>query len=126
MNGNTHDDSPWPNQNFYEIPLGVTFAKDFAVCDWVITPSVDLTLVTSVGHIKNRNMNGRAGFASLTGSDGSAWKVYGIGAENWGGRATAGVKAVKSERFDLDFNYTYEGRKKYYDHRLTASVGWSF
>lgn len=117
------DKSPWPSQSFYELPIGVTLAKDFQFCDWVITPSVDLTMVTSVGNIKNRNMNARPGFASRTGSE---WKVYGIGAGHWGGRITTGVKAVKAGRFDVDVNYAYEGRKKYNDHRLSASVGLAF
>ncbi len=111
------------SQNFYEIPLGVTFAKDFAVCDWVLTPSVDLTMVTSVGGIKDENMNYRTGFASRTGSE---WKVYGIGADHWGGRITAGIKANKSEKFDLGVNYAYEGRNNYSDHRLSATFGLSF
>lgn len=117
------EESPWPSQNFYEFPIGVTLAKDYQCGDWVFTPSVDLTLVTSVGGIKNRNMNGRPGFASYNGSE---WKVYGIGAGHWGGRATAGIKAVKAGRFDVDFKYAYEGRKKYNDHRLSASVGLAF
>lgn len=112
------------SQNFYEIPLGVGLAKDFVTHDWVITPSVDLTLVSSLGNIKDENMNYRAGFASNVGPD--AWKVYGVGADHWGGRATAGIKAVKSDRFDVGVNYTYEGRKKYNDHRLAAVLGLKF
>ena len=111
------------HQNFYEIPVGVTFAKDFVACDWVITPSVDLTFVPSVGKMKRGNMNVRTGFASRTGSE---WKVYGIGADHWGGRVKAGIRAVKSERFDIDVNYAYEGRKKYHDHRISATLGFGF
>lgn len=111
------------HQNFYEIPVGVTFAKDFVACDWVITPSVDLTFVPSVGKMKRGNMNIRTGFASRTGSE---WKVYGIGADHCGGRVKAGIRAVKSERFDIDVNYAYEGRKKYHDHRISATLGFGF
>lgn len=112
-----------PSQNLYEFPIGVKLAKDFQYCDWVVTPSVDVTLVTSVGGIKNHNMNARPGFASRTGSE---WKVYGITGDHWGGRITTGVKAVKAGRFDVDVNYAYEGRKKYNDHRLSATVGLGF
>lgn len=111
------------SQNFYEVPLGVTLARDFTFCDWVLTPSVDLTLVSSFGNISADNMNYRTGFASNSGRD---WKVYGVGADHWGGRITAGVRAVKSERFDLDLNYAYEGRKDYNDHRITAAFGIKF
>lgn len=111
------------SQNFYEVPIGVTFAKDFVTCDWVITPSVDLTMVSSIGHMKDDSYNFRSGFASY---DGSQWRVYGSGAEHWGGRITAGIKAVKSERFDLGVNYSYEGRKDYNDHRITAGIGLKF
>lgn len=124
VNGAGSFDSDWPSQNTYEIPLGVTLARDFAVgCDWVLTPSIDATLISSVGHIKGRNMNSRPGFASRTGSE---WKVYDINGGHWGGRVTAGLKAVKAEKFDVDVNYAYEGRKKYSDHRLTASLGFKF
>lgn len=112
------------SQNFYEIPLGVGVAKDFVAADWVVTPSVDATLVSSFGNIKDENMNYRTGFASNVGSN--SWKVYGVGADHWGGRVTAGIKAMKSDRFDVGLNYTYEGRKKYNDHRLAAVLGLKF
>ncbi len=115
---------PSLSQNFYEVPVGVTFAKNFLVgCDWVLTPSLDLTFISSIGNMKDSNHNGRPGFASRTGSE---WKVYGIGAGHWGGRVTAGFKAVKMERFDVDVNYGFEGRKDYHDHRITASIGFKF
>lgn len=117
------DKSPWPSENIFEFPVGVTLAKNYECGDWLITPSVDMTLVTSVGGIADRNRNGRPGFSSRTGSE---WKTYGIGAGHWGGRITTGVKAVKAGRFDVDLKYAYEGRKKYNDHRLSATVGLAF
>ncbi len=117
------DDHQTISQNFYEVPMGVSVAKDFVACDWVITPSFDLTLVSRIGKLDASNINFRHGFAARTGS---GWKVYGIGADHWGGRITAGIKAVKSERFDLGLEYTYEGRKDYNDHRITAGFGFSF
>lgn len=122
--GGTSFDASWAAHNTYEIPVAVTLAKDFAVgCDWVLTPSVDATLISSLGKYDSTNKNARPGFASRTGSE---WKVYGIGADHWGGRITAGLKAVKSEKFDVDVNYAFEGRKHYTDHRLTASLGFKF
>jgi outer membrane autotransporter barrel domain len=112
-----------PSQSVYEVPLGVTLAKNYAFCDWTITPSVDLTMITSIGNIKEYNRNARPGFASRTGSE---WKVYGVGAGHWGGRITAGIQAVKAGRFGLDLKYSYEGRKKYNDHRLMANFGIGF
>lgn len=124
-------DSGWPvgygapSQNYFEFPIGVRFEKDFVVgYDWVLKPSLDLTFVPTAGHMDAANMNYRTGFASYTG--GSQWKVYGIGADHWGGRVTAGIDAVKSDRFDLGVNYTYEGRDNYNDHRLVANFGVAF
>ena len=111
------------SQNYHEFPLGVSLAKDFGFGDWLLTPSVDVTMITSVGNIKDENMNYRSGYASRTGSE---WKVYGVGAGHWGGKITAGMKVIKSDRLTLDFNYAFEGRKKYYDHRLSASLGFAF
>ncbi len=112
------------SQSYYEIPLGVRFGKNFNVGnDWVLKPAVDLTFVSSVGHMDASNMNYQTGFASRTGSE---WKVYGIGADHFGGRVTAGIDAVKGDRFDLGFNYTYEGRENYSDHRLGALFGVAF
>lgn len=110
-------------QNYYEIPLGVTFAKDFYARDWVVTPSVDLTMIGTVGNMNDENYNVRSGFAAY---DGSKWQVHGVGAGHWGGRVTAGINAIKSEKFDVGVSYAYEGRKKYSDHRITAGIGFKF
>lgn len=111
-------------QNFFEIPVGVTFAREFqAGMDWVVTPSVDLTLVSSVGNVNDNNYNYRRGFAAY---DGSKWQVHGIGGGHWGGRVTAGINALKSDKFDVGVTYTYEGRKKYDDHRIAAGIGIKF
>lgn len=112
-----------PKQNFWEVPVGVTVAKSFVCGDWTIRPSVDLTLVTSIGNIRDNNMNFRAGFSSF---NGSAWKVYGLGGDHWGGRVTVGVNALKAGRFDLGVKYSYEGRRSFNDHRLSANLGFSF
>ncbi|MDR2390987.1 MAG: autotransporter outer membrane beta-barrel domain-containing protein [Planctomycetota bacterium] len=110
----------WPHQNRYEIPLGLTLAKDFFLGEWIFTPSVDATLISAVGHIKDVNRSARPGFMSHTGS---GWKTYGVGAGHWGGRLTAGVTMAKSRRFDLDLNYMYERHKNYRDHRVAVSAG---
>lgn len=123
-NGASGYAAPWPSQSFYEIPVGVTFAKDFSVSrDWVLTPSLDATLVSAIGNINDRNMNGRPGFVSRTGSD---WKVYGVGAGHWGARVEAGVTAFKAGRFDLNVKYGFEGRKRYQDHRIALGFGMAF
>lgn len=111
------------HQNYLEIPLGVTLAREFCAADWKVTPSVDLTLVSTVGNINDENYNYRSGFAAY---DGSKWQVQGIGGGHWGGRFSAGINAVKSEKIDLGVSYTYEARKKYNDHRIMAGVGFKF
>lgn len=111
------------SQNFFDIPVGVTFAREFSASDWTVTPSVDLTLVGTVGGIDRENYNYRYGFAAY---DGSKWQVHGVGSGRWGGRVTAGINALKADRFDVGVNYSYEGRKRYEDHRITAGVGVRF
>lgn len=108
-------------QNFFEIPLGVSFSKAFDCGNWTITPEVDVTLVNSIGRMDG--LNHYPGFAAMTNS---GWKVYGIGGGHIGGRVTTGVNAKMNERTSFGLDYTYEGRKGYNDHRLSAMVGWSF
>lgn len=109
------------SQNFYEIPVGMAISKSFVCGDWSITPSVDLTLVNSLGNIDS--YNAYPGFASRTAKE---WKVYGVGADHIGGRIRTGINAKLGERTSVDVDYTYEGRKGYRDHRISAMFGWSF
>lgn len=109
------------SQNFYEIPIGVSFSRTFHTGNWAITPEVDVTMVNSLGHIDN--MNYYPGFASRTADE---WKVYGIGGDNLGARIRAGVNAKVNSRTSMGLDYTYEGRSGYNDHRISALVGWSF
>ncbi len=113
----------FPSQSFYEIPVGVTVATDFYASDWVITPSLDVTAISSLGNIDNDNYNFRSGFSAY---DGSKWQVHGVGSGHWGGRVSAGINAIKSEKFDLGVNYAYEARKNYSDHRIMAGIGMKF
>lgn len=108
-------------QNFYEIPLGVSFSKVFECGNWTITPEVDFTIVNSVGRMDG--INHYSGFATMTNS---GWKVYGVGGDHIGGRITTGVNARMNDRTSVGLDYSYEGRKGYNDHRLSAMVGWSF
>lgn len=108
-------------ENFFEIPLGVSFSKAFECGNWTITPEVDLTLVNSIGRMDG--MNHYPGFATMTNS---GWKVYGVGGDHIGGRVTTGVNAKMNDRASVGLDYTYEGRKGYNDHRLSAMFGWAF
>ncbi len=107
-------------QNFYEIPIGVSLSRTFNCGNWAVTPEVDVTLVNSLGGM---NENYFPGFASRTADE---WKVYGIGGDHIGGRVRAGVNAKLNNRTTMGLDYTFEGRKDYQDHRISAMLGWSF
>lgn len=108
-------------QTYFEIPLGVSFSKSFNFGCWLLTPKVDLTLVNSIGHMDA--MNAQPGFAYRAAD---SWKVAGIGGDHVGGRVSAGFDAKLGERTSVGLDYTYEGRKNYNDHRISAILGWSF
>ncbi|MDR1534322.1 MAG: autotransporter outer membrane beta-barrel domain-containing protein [Planctomycetota bacterium] len=112
-----------PGQNRYEFPLGVTLAKDFVGGDWRITPSLDFTLIAAAGHLKSRNRGVHPGFLSRTGSE---WKIYGIGASRWGQRLTAGIRAARAGRLELEGRCTLEHRKNHRDRRIEAVAGIGF
>lgn len=109
------------SQTYVEIPLGVSFSKVFDCGAWQIIPKVDVTMVNSIGHMDA--MNSSPGFAYRTADK---WKVAGIGGDHFGARLSAGVAAKMNDRTTLGLDYTYEGRDSYNDHRISASVGWSF
>lgn len=109
------------SQSYWEIPLGVTLSRTFHYGAWSFTPRADATLVTSLGKIDNMNAN--PGFAYRTGR---GWKVAAIGGDHVGARLSAGLDAKVGDRTTLGIDYTYEGRKHYNDHRISALLGWSF
>lgn len=109
------------SQNYFEIPVGITFAKLFDCGNWDILPRIDLTMVNSFGGMDT--MNDQPGFAYRTAK---SWRVAGVGGDHIGGRVTAGVDARLNNRTTLGLDYTYEGRKDYSDHRISAMFGWSF
>lgn len=128
-NGTVYEAARYPtstvnsHQHFFEIPIGVKFAKDFCVGTTIITPRLDLALVTSLGNMKESNKNLYVGQSVYNGRE---WKTFGIAGDHVGGRAKIGLDAHINNRVKLAFDYTFEGRKKYYDHRLSATVGLSF
>lgn len=117
------DSLGFPSQSVYEFPLGAGVATEAFAGDWRIRPGFDMTLVTTVGHIKHANRNYRSGFSAMT-ADG--WRTYGIGSGHLGGRISTGVKIAKSQWFDLDMKYVLEKRRKYRDHRIDAGIGIAF
>lgn len=110
----------YDSDSFWEMPLGVTLKKTFGYGNWAITPKVDATLVTSLGGHKE---NAQPGFAYRTAD---SWKVAGIAGDHLGARLTAGVDARLGDRTSVGLDYTYEGRKDYNDHRISAMFGLSF
>ena len=109
------------SQSYFEIPLGVSLAKSFYSAGWVVTPKIDLSLITSLG--KMDPYNAHPGFAFRTAE---GWKVSGISAGRVGGRISAGVDANMGDRIKLGVGYAFEGRSRYQDHRLTANFAFSF
>lgn len=109
------------SQNYFEMPLGVSFSKMFYMGAWTLTPKVDLTMVNSFG--KMDTMNAQPGFAYRTAK---GWRVAGIGGDHVGGRVTAGMDAKLGDRTSIGLDYTYEARKSYHDHRISAMFGLAF
>lgn len=109
------------SQSYFEIPFGVTISKDFVFGGLNVTPKLDLTVVTSLG--KMDPYNEHPGFAYRTAK---GWKVAGISAGRIGGRITAGVDSRLSDRMKVGFDYAFEGRSRYQDHRLSANFAFSF
>lgn len=109
------------SQNYLEVPVGVGIGKAFNSGNWRIVPNLDLTLVNAIGKMDNKNF--RPGFSTYTAN---GWKTYGIAGSHYGGRVSAGIDANLNQKFDLGIDYTYEGRKDYHDHRLSAVFGISF
>lgn len=109
------------SQNFFEIPIGVGVSKSFDYGSWVLTPSVDVAFINSVGPMDSTNVY--PGFSTYNGTD---WKTYGISGGHYGGRVKAGIDAKIHQRYDVGVDYTYEGRKDSNDHRLSAMFGVSF
>ena len=109
------------SQSYWEIPLGVTFSKEFNYGSWLLTPHFDVTMVNSLGKIDP--MNAHPGFAYRTAN---SWKVAGVAGNHVGARLSAGIAAKLNDRTSLGLDYTYEGRKDYNDHRISAMFGLSF
>lgn len=109
------------SQSYWEVPVGVSLKKEIAYGDWIISPNVDATLVNSIGGMDAKNA--QPGFA-YRGMD--SWKVAGIGGGHLGARLSAGIDASLSSRTSLGLDYTYETRKNYNDHRVSAMFGVSF
>lgn len=109
------------SQNYFEIPLGVSFSKELYCGNWTFVPNVDVTMVNSIGRMDA--MNTQPGFAYWTNK---GWKVGGVGGDHIGARLSAGLDARVNDRTTFGIDYTYEGRKSYNDHRLSAMFGWAF
>ncbi|MCC8190128.1 MAG: autotransporter outer membrane beta-barrel domain-containing protein, partial [Planctomycetes bacterium] len=109
------------SQSYWEIPLGVTVSKVLDYGSWQVIPKVDVTMVNAIGNMDV--MNAQPGYAYRTAK---GWQVAGIGGDHVGARLSAGVDARIGGRTTVEFDYTYEGRKNYNEHRLSAMLGWSF
>lgn len=108
-------------RNVYEASAGVTLGKTIRLFGLELTPSVDATAIHSFG--RNDSMNYHPGFAYRTAKE---WRVAGISGDHVGGRVRAGVDASLGARLRLGAEYTFEKRKGYRDHRVSALLGLSF
>jgi|GEM_PF-3193575 Autotransporter beta-domain. len=109
------------SQNFVEVPVGFGIGKSFHSGNWVFTPNVDFAFINSIGKMDNKNYN--PGFSSY---DGQKWRTYGIAGSHYGGRISAGLDAKLNQKYDIGIDYTYEGRRDYNDHRISAMFGITF
>lgn len=109
------------SQNSYDVSAGLTLGKSLLVGDWKFTPSVDVTVVDSIG--RRDAMNFHPGFAYRTSKE---WRVGGVGGDHLGGRLRAGIDARLGLRHVLGLDYVYEKRDGYQEHRMSAVFGWSF
>lgn len=108
------------SQDSLEASAGLTLASTIRMGVIKITPSLDLTVFDSIG---KKNLNYHPGFAYRTAKE---WRVAGVGGDHVGGRAKAGLDVSFGEKAQLGVDYSHERRKGYYDHRVTARIGWSF
>lgn len=109
----------WDRRHSLEIPLGVKLSKTAYYGPWAVTGFVDATFIASIG----RRDVWHTGFSSRTADE---WKVYGIGGGHYGGRLKGGFTTRYNERLTMGIDYTYEGRKRYNDHRVSATFGLAF
>lgn len=105
--------------HYFEIPLGIRLEKSVTAGIWNLKSTADVTAVGSIGRKDVWN----TGYSSRTGDE---WRTYGIGGGHYGVRLKAGLEAVRCDRLTLGIDYTYEGRKRYYDHRIAIQAGLSF
>ena len=115
--------SVWEGEHQYaaEIPFGIRISKSVTSGCWSITPFADLGAVITVGRISFASFH--PGFAVNTGT---GWKTYGVSNNDFGGRIQTGVQAKYNERFTFGVNYTFEVRKDYRDHRISANFDLAF
>lgn len=99
-----------------EVPLGVHISREFFLGDSVLAPFVDAT----VFHALRSNT-----FGGISAHNGISWNAYGVGAEDLGGRFTAGA-SYKIKNIDLGLSYTYEARDGFDGHQASLAFSLGF
>ena len=127
-----------PDQNFYEVTIGIKLSKDFRVGSrWIINPFIETTLVNSIGKIELSEHSVSPGMLEVypavkqtvpgfTVYNGSEWRTYGMVGDHFGGRLKVGMDASMNNRLDFGMSYSFEGRNRLQEHRFDASFGLSF
>lgn len=105
--------------NVWQMPIGVTFAKDIVTDGgWTFTPSVDLSVIPAFGDTE------LAQTAMFTGVNGIASMNTEI-LDSVSGRAQVGFELSK-DQFYMGLDYAYQGSSNMDTHGVQATFGFKF
>lgn len=107
------------NANVWQLPVGVTFARDFATeSGWNVKPSLDLAVIPAFG---DTEMVQKARFAGVSGFASTETEIM----DDVSGRAQLGIEASKGN-FYMGLDYSYQGSSSMDSHGVQANFGFKF
>ena len=105
--------------NVWQLPIGVTFAKDFATeSGWNIKPALDLAVIPAFG---DTDMAQTVQFAGVNGIASMDTEIM----DDVSGRAQLGVE-VSKDQFYFGVDYAYQGSSNMDSHGVQANIGFKF
>lgn len=105
--------------NVWQMPIGVTFAKDFATeSGWNVKPSLDLAVIPAFG---DTDMAQTVQFAGVNGIASMNTEIM----DDVSGRAQIGIEASKGN-FYMGLDYAYQGSSNMDSHGVQANFGFKF
>lgn len=105
--------------NVWQMPIGVTFAKDIVTeSGWTLTPSLDLSIIPAFGDTE------MAQTVQFTGVNGIASMNSEI-MDSVSGRAQVGIE-VSKDQFYMGLDYAYQGSSNMDTHGVQATFGFKF